>query len=68
MMGRGVQLLPLLLLHVLLAHAGRAAVVAASQQQEPLYKDATQPISARVADLLGRMSLEEKVNQTLNDF
>jgi beta-glucosidase len=66
MVGRGVQLLPLLLL--LFARAGGATAVAASQKGEPLYKDATQPISARVADLLGRMTLEEKVNQTLNDF
>jgi beta-glucosidase len=29
----------------------------------PLYKDASQPIPARVEDLLGRMTLEEKVAQ-----
>jgi beta-glucosidase len=29
----------------------------------PLYRDATQPIEKRVEDLLGRMTLEEKVGQ-----
>jgi beta-glucosidase len=29
----------------------------------PLYKDASQPIEARVNDLLGRMTLEEKIGQ-----
>lgn len=32
----------------------------------PLYKDKSQPISARVGDLLSRMTLEEKVAQMLN--
>ncbi len=36
---------------------------AAAQQQTPLYKDPTQPIEARVEDLLQRMTLEEKVAQ-----
>ena len=31
----------------------------------PLYKDASQPIEARLADLLGRMTLAEKVGQML---
>src|SRR5262245_8300747 len=30
-----------------------------------VYKDATQPVDARVADLLARMTPEEKVAQTL---
>ncbi|CAM0948429.1 unnamed protein product [Alopecurus aequalis] len=30
---------------------------------DPLYKDAAQPVEARVADLLGRMTLAEKVGQ-----
>lgn len=30
---------------------------------DPIYKDPAQPIPARVADLLGRMSLDEKVGQ-----
>ena len=33
-----------------------------------LYRQAGAPIAERVADLLKRMTLEEKVNQTLNDF
>ena len=44
------------------------AAAAAAEPINPLYRDATQPIDARVADLLGRMTLQEKVNQTLNDF
>eukprot|EP01050_Picozoa_sp_SAG11_P029867 SAG11_NODE_8586_length_998_cov_1.946607_1_plen_264_part_01 len=55
----------LLLLLLLLA---RPAVSATTTKQLPLYKDATQPIGARVSDLLSKMTLEEKVNQTLNDF
>jgi beta-glucosidase len=31
--------------------------------QQPVYKDATQPIAKRVTDLLSRMTLEEKVAQ-----
>jgi beta-glucosidase len=42
---------------------GLAAPLAAADA--PLYRDATQPIERRVADLLARMSLEEKIAQTL---
>ena len=35
----------------------------AQQQTSPVYKDASKPIPARVADLVGRMTLEEKVAQ-----
>jgi beta-glucosidase len=41
--------------------APRAANAAASEQ--PIYKDAAQPIEARVDDLLSRMTLEEKIAQ-----
>ncbi|MBN1429405.1 MAG: glycoside hydrolase family 3 C-terminal domain-containing protein [Anaerolineae bacterium] len=34
-----------------------------SDDQEPLYLDADQPVSARVEDLLGRMTLDEKIGQ-----
>jgi beta-glucosidase len=34
-------------------------------QQEPLYRDASQPVARRVADLLARMTLAEKVGQML---
>src|SRR5262245_51955910 len=37
--------------------AGRAAAAV------PPYKDPTQPVPVRVADLLGRMSLDEKLGQ-----
>ena len=35
------------------------------QGAAPLYKDAAAPVAARVADLLARMTLEEKVGQML---
>jgi beta-glucosidase len=35
----------------------------AAQQQRPRYRDATQPVEARVEDLIRRMTLEEKVAQ-----
>ncbi len=40
-----------------------AAVAAATTDGRPLYKDPAAPIPARVKDLLGRMTLEEKVAQ-----
>ncbi len=42
-----------------------AAGLALSAQQSPLYKDPSLPVERRVADLLARMTLEEKVAQTL---
>jgi beta-glucosidase len=39
--------------------------LALTAQQAPAYKDASLPIERRVADLLSRMTLEEKVAQTL---
>ncbi len=36
---------------------------AIAQEQMPLYKDASQPVDARVEDLLSRMTLEEKIVQ-----
>lgn len=36
---------------------------AAAPLQPPLYRDASRPIDARVDDLLGRMTLEEKLWQ-----
>ena len=41
------------------------AVLSAPQ---PIYKDATQPVNARVTDLLSKMNVEEKVAQLLNPF
>jgi beta-glucosidase len=40
-------------------------VFVAAAADRPLYKDPTQPVEVRVADLLSRMTLEEKVAQTL---
>ncbi|MBX3564062.1 MAG: glycoside hydrolase family 3 C-terminal domain-containing protein [Sphingomonas sp.] len=40
-----------------------APAFAQSKAEKPLYKDASQPIDARVEDLLKRMTLEEKVQQ-----
>lgn len=34
-------------------------------EQQPLYKDASQPVERRVEDLLGRMTVDEKVGQLL---
>jgi beta-glucosidase len=41
------------------------AAGAAAAQSPPTYKDASAPLSSRVEDLLGRMTLEEKVAQML---
>ncbi len=40
-----------------------AALVGAAPEPAPLYKDAQAPVDARVADLLARMTLDEKVAQ-----
>ncbi|HLK66384.1 MAG TPA: glycoside hydrolase family 3 C-terminal domain-containing protein [Bryobacteraceae bacterium] len=36
-------------------------------QQKPLYKDPAAPLDKRVADLVSRMTLEEKISQLMND-
>jgi beta-glucosidase len=66
----GVVLAPLVLALALAACAApprvpapRGAAPVAASGVAPLYRDSTQPIDARVADLLGRMTLEEKVAQ-----
>src|SRR5262245_42820867 len=48
-----------------LAALASPLVFLAAAADRPLYKDASQPVEARVADLLSRMTLEEKVAQTL---
>jgi len=40
--------------------------LAAQTNNSPLYLDPSQPISARVDDLIGRMTLEEKATQLVN--
>ena len=50
----------LLVCSALLLAAGSTG---AAEPEKPLYRDATQPIAKRVEDLLGRMTLEEKVGQ-----
>ena len=63
---RWLPLLPLLLLLVHPHVAGAVDETAlAPAVQTPLYKDPTAPIPARVADLLGRMTVQEKVAQLL---
>jgi beta-glucosidase len=47
---------------VVLAVFGAAAVARAAEES-PLYLDPKQPIAARVEDLLGRMTLDEKIGQ-----
>ena len=39
------------------------AVVAALALARPLYRDSSAPVNSRVDDLLGRMTVEEKVAQ-----
>ena len=48
---------------IVLVLASLCACPAAPAQSNPLYRDAAQPVEARVRDLLGRMTLEEKVAQ-----
>jgi len=38
-------------------------VHAQSQNEKPPYLDSTQPINVRVEDLLGKMTIEEKIGQ-----
>ena len=45
------------------AIAVASAPLAFAQESAPLYKNADAPIPARVADLMGRMTLEEKIEQ-----
>jgi beta-glucosidase len=42
---------------------GAAAATRGGEPAKPIYRDASQPIESRVEDLLGRMTLEEKVGQ-----
>ena len=43
--------------------AAASVAMLSAQQSAPAYKDASRPVAERVADLLGRMTLEEKVAQ-----
>ena len=43
--------------------AGLSVAVQPLCAQKPLYRDASAPVEVRVRDLLGRMTLEEKVGQ-----
>ncbi len=43
--------------------AAASVAMLSAQQSAPVYKDASRPVAERVADLLGRMTLEEKVAQ-----
>ena len=42
------------------------AILCSAQNKGALYLDPAQPIDARVADLIGRMTLEEKASQLVN--
>ena len=50
-------------LAAILILAAASATMLSAQQSMPVYKDARRPVAERVADLLGRMTLEEKVAQ-----
>lgn len=56
----------------LLASAAAAVMLLGAAEHTPppapLYRDPSQPVNARVADLVGRMSTSEKVAQLLNPF
>jgi beta-glucosidase len=52
-----------LALALLLATSVAAATPTAAAQTQPPYKDPSQPVSTRVNDLLGRMSLDDKIGQ-----
>jgi beta-glucosidase len=52
-------------IRALLSLVAVATFAALLQAQAPLYRQAAAPVDARVADLLGRMTLEEKVAQLL---
>ncbi len=52
----------LIALSAVLAPVGTAARSTA-QAAVPVYQDPTQPVPARVADLLPRMTLDEKIGQ-----
>ena len=52
-------------LFVALAFAGALSAVASPEKQSPLYRDAKAPVESRVRDLLARMTLEEKVQETI---
>ena len=51
------------LLALLVAHGLAGGIARAEEPTTPLYRDASQPIDKRIDDLLGRMTLEEKVGQ-----
>ena len=46
---------------------GTETLIAQTQNEKPVYKDANAPIEERVDDLVSRMTLEEKIMQ-LNQF
>jgi beta-glucosidase len=50
-------------LALLPAGAAQAQTARPAKAEKPLYKDASQPVAARVEDLLKRMTLEEKAQQ-----
>ena len=51
------------LLALFVAHGLASGVARAEEPATPLYRDASQPIEKRIDDLLGRMTLEEKIGQ-----
>ncbi len=51
---------------MLMTAATLAPAIGAAPQEVPLYRDPAQPVERRVADLLARMTLEEKVAQLVS--
>jgi beta-glucosidase len=62
-----MTLLPKCLSAAALLAAAAAWISRAPAQQPSLYRDSNAPLDRRVDDLLGRMTLEEKVSQLTND-
>jgi len=51
------------LLALFVAHGLAGGIARAEEPTAPVYRDASQPIAKRIDDLLGRMTLEEKIGQ-----
>lgn len=64
---RAPRLHPLVLALCLAFFSGLLPVAVRAADQPPLWRDPSQPLPARVKDLVGRMTLDEKALQICND-
>jgi beta-glucosidase len=65
-MSNNSRLLIFVLLFLVLPGLALPPIGANGQSASPAYKNPSQPIEKRVADLLSRMTLEEKISQMMN--